>query len=54
MELTANVTLHVGGSPIMAHSLEEVKDMVKLASCLNINMGTLEPKWVEAMLVMYN
>ena len=51
MELTANVTLHVGGSPVMAHSLEEVKDMVKLASCLNINMGTLEPKWVEAMLM---
>ena len=51
MELTANVTLHVGGSPVMAHSLDEVKEMVKLASCLNINMGTLEPAWVEAMLV---
>ena len=50
MELTANVTLHVGGSPVMAHSLEEVTDMVKLASCLNINMGTLEPNWVAAML----
>lgn len=51
MELTANVTLHVGGSPVMAHSVEEVKDMVKHASCLNINMGTLEPAWVEAMLL---
>lgn len=51
MELTANVTLHVGGSPVMAHSLMEVKDMVKIASCLNINMGTLEPAWVEAMLL---
>lgn len=50
MELTANVTLHVGGSPVMAHSLEEVTDMVKLASCLNVNMGTLEPNWVAAML----
>ena len=40
MELTANVTLHVGGSPVVAHSLEELYDMVKLASCLNINMGT--------------
>ena len=51
MELTANVTMHVGGSPvIMAHSLKEVKDMVKIASCVNINMGTLEPDWVEAML----
>ena len=51
MELTANVTLHVGGSPVMAHSLEEVKDMAKVASCVNINMGTLEPDWVEAMLL---
>ena len=24
MKLTANVTLHVGGSPVMAHSLEEL------------------------------
>ena len=51
MELTANVTLHVGGSPVMAHSLQEVKDMAKLATCLNLNMGTLEPDWVEAMLL---
>ena len=51
MELTANVTLHVGGSPVMAHSLKEVKDMVKIASCLNLNMGTLEPDWVEAMIL---
>ena len=51
MELTANVTLHVGGSPVMAHSLKEVKDMAKIASCININMSTLEPDWVEAMLL---
>lgn len=50
MELTANVTLHVGGSPVMAHSLKEVEDMAKIASCININMGTLEPVWVEAMI----
>lgn len=51
MELTANVTLHIGGSPVMAHSCREVGDMVKHASCLNLNMGTLEPSWVEAMLL---
>lgn len=51
MELTANVTLHTGGSPVMAHSVKEVEDMVKIASCLNINMGTLEPDWVEAMVL---
>ena len=51
MELTANVTLHVGGSPVMAHSLKEVEDMAKIASCVNINMGTLEPDWVEAMIL---
>jgi hydroxyethylthiazole kinase len=46
----ANVTLAIGGLPVMAHALEEVEDMVKAASCLVLNIGTLTPKQVESMI----
>lgn len=51
MNNTANALLAIGASPVMAHALEEVKDMVAIASVLVINMGTLSEKWVEAMLL---
>lgn len=51
MNDTANITLHVGASPVMAHAREEVVDMVSLAGALVLNPGTLEPDWVEAMLL---
>jgi len=51
MNDTANVTLHVGASPVMAHAKEEVADMVALAGALFLNPGTLEPDWVEARLI---
>jgi hydroxyethylthiazole kinase len=50
MNNTANALLAVGASPVMAHALEEVSDMVNIASALVINMGTLSEKWVDAML----
>ncbi len=50
MNNTANALLSLGASPVMAHALEEVADMVKIASALVINMGTLSPQWVEAMI----
>ena len=50
MNNTANALLSVGASPVMAHALEEVKDMVNIASSLVINMGTLSPEWVKAMI----
>lgn len=49
MNTTANTLLAVGASPVMAHAREEVADMVDLAGALVINVGTLEPAWVEAM-----
>ena len=49
MNNTANALLAVGASPVMAHALEEVKDITFISSALVINMGTLSPKWVEAM-----
>lgn len=51
MNNTANALLSIGASPVMAHALEEVEDMVAIASALVINMGTLSEKWVEAMLL---
>ena len=51
MNETANATLAIGALPVMAHAREEVEEMVGLASALVLNIGTLEPAWVESMLV---
>jgi hydroxyethylthiazole kinase len=51
MNETANATLAVGALPVMAHAREEVEEMAGLASALVINIGTLSPHWVEAMLL---
>jgi hydroxyethylthiazole kinase len=49
MNETANVTLALGALPVMAHAREEVEEMVELAGALVLNIGTLSPHWVEAM-----
>src|ERR1041385_7084849 len=49
MNETANATLALGALPVMAHAREEVKEMVGLAGALVLNIGTLSPHWVEAM-----
>ncbi|MEM0995384.1 MAG: hydroxyethylthiazole kinase, partial [Bacteroidota bacterium] len=51
MNNTANALLAVGASPIMAHAIEEVEDMVNISAALVINMGTLSEKWVASMLL---
>lgn len=50
MNYTANALLACGASPVMAHAAEEVEEMVSLAGALVLNIGTLTPEWVEAML----
>src|SRR5438132_5500880 len=50
MNDTANITLAIGASPVMAHALEEVEEMVKLARVLLLNIGTLTPEQIKAML----
>src|SRR5438552_7234176 len=50
MNETANATLALGALPVMAHALEEVEEMAALAGALVLNIGTLSPSWVEAML----
>lgn len=49
MNNTANALLAIGASPVMAHAIEEVEEITSIVSALVINMGTLSPKWVEAM-----
>ncbi len=49
MNLNANVLLAAGASPVMAHAHEEVLDMVGIAQSLVLNIGTLEPSWIESM-----
>jgi hydroxyethylthiazole kinase len=51
MNETANATLALGALPVMAHAREEVEEMVQLAGALVLNIGTLSPPWVEAMLM---
>jgi hydroxyethylthiazole kinase len=50
MNYTANALLACGASPVMAHAIDEVEEMVALAGALVINIGTLSPPWIEAML----
>ena len=50
MNASANILLALGAAPVMAHSRREVADMVGLAGALVLNIGTLEEKWIEAML----
>jgi len=51
MNETAIATLALGALPVMAHARDEVEEMVELAGALVINIGTLSPHWVEAMLL---
>jgi len=49
MNFTANVLLAVGASPVMAHAHDEVGEMAGIAQALVLNIGTLEPAWIESM-----
>lgn len=50
MNYIANALLACGASPVMAHSAEEVEEMVSLAGALVLNIGTLTPHWIDSML----
>src|SRR4051812_3797946 len=50
MNETANATLALGALPVMAHAQEEVGEMAAIAGALVLNIGTLSPPWVEAMI----
>ncbi len=51
MNDSANITIAVGASPIMAHAEEELEDLISIASALYINIGTLDMRWIGSMLM---
>lgn len=48
---TANGLLAVGASPIMADEVQEMQDMINISNGLLINIGTLNARTVEAMIL---
>ncbi|MFC0174649.1 hydroxyethylthiazole kinase [Vibrio comitans] len=50
MNNTANALLAIGASPIMAHSAQEMSEMMGFAGSLVINIGTLDSVWIPRML----
>lgn len=47
----ANIVLALGGSPIMADCCEEVEEIVSMASALTLNLGTLNEKTANSMII---
>ncbi|KAI5414765.1 hypothetical protein KIW84_040289 [Lathyrus oleraceus] len=52
MDLMANTLLSVGASPTMVHSIQEIPDFTSRVSALCINVGTLSPKSLLAMITI--
>lgn len=46
----ANVTLCAGGSPVMTDAEEDLPEMVRLASAVVLNIGTLNERTVDMMM----
>lgn len=47
----ANATLAIGGSPVMASSVQEAPEMVQLANALVLNTGTINEETFQAMIL---
>jgi hydroxyethylthiazole kinase len=47
----ANITLSIGGAPVMAEAREEVEEMAGMADALVLNIGTLSTTQVESMVL---
>lgn len=47
----ANITLALGASPVMADDRDEVEEMVSFAKALVLNIGTLNSRSIESMLL---
>ena len=45
----ANILLACGGSPIMSDEPEDVEDITSICGGLNINIGTLNQRSIQAM-----
>ncbi|KAJ3073886.1 hypothetical protein HDU98_000413 [Podochytrium sp. JEL0797] len=49
-EMTANIILHLGGSPVMAHSVDEVEEVGQHIDALVLNMGTFDKDRIPSFL----
>lgn len=47
----ANALLSLGASPIMADDIAEVEDIISICSALVINIGTLNDRTIESMII---
>lgn len=47
----ANIILAAGGSPIMADEVQEVREVTAKSQALYLNLGTLNERTIEAMLI---
>lgn len=45
--LAANVTLAIGGSPIVTTAIEEIPDIMKQTHSFLLNMGTPDATWID-------
>ena len=49
MNSTANALLAIGASPIMAHAIEELSELISISNALVLNIGTLDKYWINSM-----
>lgn len=49
MQVSANALLAAHASPLMAHAAEEMDDLTSIDSALVLNIGTLDPAWLDSM-----
>lgn len=47
MDFIANGLLSLGASPVMSQASQEMEDLLKLASVLVINLGTLDERFIQ-------
>jgi hydroxyethylthiazole kinase len=50
MDFVANGLLSIGASPIMSKAPQELEDLIKIANVVVINLGTLNPEFIELCL----
>lgn len=49
MDIVANSLLAIGASPIMAHAIEELEEIIAITNAVCINIGTLDSNWIQSM-----
>lgn len=47
----ANITIAIGASPIMSDDIDEVSEIVSLSSALVLNIGTLNKRTIQSMIL---